>query len=219
MQPDDEVLRLCGQGMQAEADGRDADASLLFRQAWDAATDDYQACVAAHYLARHQATPEATLDWNRRCLDLADRVGDDRVRGFYPSLHLAMARAHQALGGPREAHSQFQRAAERIDDAAAGPYRDGIRFTVAAGLRGTAAAEGADHDVLAEIAAGMCARADLQALGILLPAYLGDLGTAADRIRLLTALQMLASSRSLPEPEQALLHQAISRLTADSMSA
>jgi tetratricopeptide (TPR) repeat protein len=207
MDPDSSVVQLCAQGMQAETEGRNSDAHALFRQAWYAATDDYEACIAAHYLARHQNTPEDTLRWNKECLDRADRVGDDRVRGFYPSLHLNMARAHSELGNPDSAREHFRHAAERIQDAPAGPYRDGMRFAIAAGLRSRNGA-----DALAELLDKLCARADLTALGLLLPPYLGDLGTTEDKTALLTALQMVHAGRSLPDDEQALLRRAIGEL-------
>ncbi|TWE22654.1 hypothetical protein [Prauserella muralis] len=92
LNPDNPVVRLCGEGMAAEAQGRPAEARTLFERAWQAATDDYEACVAAHYLARHQPTPEDTLHWNQVCLERADRVA-----GFHASLHATLARAH---GGP-----------------------------------------------------------------------------------------------------------------------
>ncbi|MFD3807143.1 hypothetical protein ACFWSF_32910 [Streptomyces sp. NPDC058611] len=79
MNPDQQTVRLCAEGMAAEAEGRDDDARDLFREAWDRAGDDYEACVAAHYLARQQPTPEAALHWNLTCLERADRVGDARV--------------------------------------------------------------------------------------------------------------------------------------------
>src|SRR5215469_3244577 len=36
--------------------------------------------------------------WNQRSLDLANAVADDRVREFYPSLHLNMRKAHEDIG-------------------------------------------------------------------------------------------------------------------------
>ncbi|TDV46861.1 hypothetical protein [Actinophytocola oryzae] len=204
------VVKLCAQGMQAESEGRGDDARALFSEAWDAATDDYEACVAAHYLARHQNTPEDTLRWNQECLERADRVGDERVRGFYPSLHLNIARAHEELGSPEKARTHFQHAAECLDDAPAGPYREGIRFAVAAGLRTSGLLR---SKALPELLDRLCARADLTALGLLLPPYLGDLGTPQDRIVLLTALQMVHANRSLPEEEQTVLRRAIDDLT------
>lgn len=205
------VVRLCADGMRAETEGRASDAHGLFRQAWYAATDDYEACVAAHYLARHQTLPEDTLRWNQECLDRADKVGDERVRGFYPSMHLNMARAYEELGDRDKARAHFQQAASCLDDAPAGPYRDGIRFAAAAGLRSTG--DGVSSPALAELLSRLCARADLTALGLLLPPYLGDLGTPADRIALLTALQMVHADRSLPSDEQDVLGRAIGELT------
>jgi hypothetical protein len=208
-----ESVRLCAEGMQAEAEGRASDAHGLFRQAWYAATDDYEACVAAHYLARHQSSPEDTLRWNQECLDRADKVGDERVRGFYPSMHLNMARAYEELGDRDKARAHFQRTASCLDDAPAGPYRDGIRFATAAGLRSTGDAR--SSPALAELMSRLCARADLTALGLLLPPFLGDLGTQADRTALLTALHMVHVDRALPADEQEVLRRAISELTDD----
>ncbi|GIH22734.1 hypothetical protein Aph01nite_10440 [Acrocarpospora phusangensis] len=207
MDPTNPVIQLCAQGMQAEVEGRGSDAADLFRQAWDKAGDDYEACIAAHYLARHQSTPEDILRWNQECLDRADRVGDERVRGFYPSLHLNLARAHQDLGASGKAREHYLSAAECIGDAAEGPYRDGIRFAVADGLR----TRPSEADPLAELLDRLCARAALTTLGLLLPPYLGDLGTGEDRTRLLTALHMVHAGRTLPEGEQALLQDAIAR--------
>ena len=216
MNPDNPVVRLCADGMRAEADGRAADARDLFQKAWETATDDYEACVAAHYLARHQPTPEDTLHWNRECLARADRVGDERVRGFLP------VPAHQpGKGAPRprrprqgaRALASRRRVRRRRSP---GPVRRLDRFAIAEGLRSTG---GLEHrpvdDLLPDLLARLCARADLKALGLILPAYLGDLGTDADRVRLATALHMVHAARWLPDGDQAALGQAI---TAFSMS-
>ncbi|MFF0446089.1 hypothetical protein ACFYT4_06690 [Streptomyces sp. NPDC004609] len=214
MNPDNPVVRLCAQGMEAEAAGRDADARDLFRRAWEAAADDYEACVAAHYLARHQPTPEETLHWNRECLSRADLVADERVEGFYASLHLNMARSHLDLGEPGAAREHFVRASERVHTVPPGPYGDGIRCAIAEGLRSTGAtAPRAGGDLLAGLLAAFCARGDLKALGLILPAYLGDLGTDDDRVRLSTALRLVHAGRWLPDGEQATLGRVIGSLT------
>jgi len=209
MAPINPVLQLCGKGMQAEAEGRAADAEELFRQAWKVATDDYDACVAAHYVARHQKTPDDTLRWNQECLDRADRVGDDRVRGFYPSLHVNLGRAHQELGHRENALDHYRRGRDCIKDVPPGPYADGLRFAIAVGLRATGESMPDSRDDLAELIALLCARANLPALGILIPAYLGDLGTADDHAKLLTAMHMVHGGRSLGDDELALLRRAI----------
>ena len=55
------VVKLCIEGMKAEVQDRPADAHQLFLQAWNARQNDFDACVAAHYLARQQASPEDQL--------------------------------------------------------------------------------------------------------------------------------------------------------------
>ncbi|MFJ9414977.1 hypothetical protein ACIRPT_12515 [Streptomyces sp. NPDC101227] len=226
MDPELPVVRLCVAGMQAEAEGRTDAAYELFRQAWDAAGDDYEACIAAHYLARHQSSPEETLRWNQECLNRADLVADERVRGFYPSLYVNMGRAYRDLGQPALAYGYFMRAAERVGELPEGQYGNWIRFAIGEGMRDTApeakdAATGegptgavspapwaVEDDVdtsIRNLLWGWCARADFVALGLTLPAYLGYLGTDEDRMRLRTALHTVHAARRLPEDEQAKL--------------
>ncbi|MEU0844247.1 hypothetical protein ABZ370_32880 [Streptomyces sp. NPDC005962] len=207
MDPDNPVVRLCVQGMAAEAEGRADDARARFRQAWDAATDDYEHCVAAHYLARHQPTPEETLRWNQECLDRADAVGDDRVRGFYASLHVNMGSAYRALGDSDAAHRHFVRAAARIGDVPAGSYADWTRFGIADGLGTTR-----EGGPLAALVGRLCARGELRALAVVLPPYVGDLGTDEDRERLVTALRMVHAARWLEAGEQEALGAVIDEL-------
>ncbi|WP_336211687.1 hypothetical protein [Nonomuraea sp. LPB2021202275-12-8] len=214
MDPSNPVVRLCTQGMQAEAEGRDADARDLFLQAWEAAGDDYEACVAAHYLARHQPTPQQTLHWNQECLNRADLVGDDRVTAFYASLHVNMAKAYADLDDPDRAREHFELAAAHIDEVPPGQYADWTRAAIAEGLRSTGAAEPRPAEgLLTALFTRFCERGDFKALGLILPAYLADLGTDDDRVRLATALHMVHAARWLPEDEQHTLSEAISTLT------
>ena len=137
MNPDNPVVKLCAAGMAAEGEGRRADAKALFEQAWDASVDDYEACIAAHYVARHQATPEAAFEWNERALTRAEAVADDRVRGFFPSLYLNYAHSLEQLGRAADACRYYGLAAARLDDLAPGGYADLVRGGVTAGQRRT----------------------------------------------------------------------------------
>lgn len=213
--PENIVVHLCVQGMQAETEGRDNRARDLFLQAWKAAQDDYDACIAAHYLARHQPTAQETLRWNQECLNRADKVGDDRVRGFYASLHANMARAHRDLGQADQAREHFESAAEHIDDVPAGPHQQWLRYRIAAGLRATARSAPHQHDdPVGELLADLCARTDLEALSLLLPPYMGSLGTPQDEERITTALQMLHAERRLPDEQQTALSHTIKARSA-----
>ncbi|WP_327167255.1 hypothetical protein [Streptomyces subrutilus] len=213
--PENVVVRLCVRGMQAETEGRDTRARELFLRAWEAAEDDYAACIAAHYLARHQPTPQETLHWNQECLNRADRVGDGRVRGFYASLHGNMARAHRDLGRIDRARDHFESAAEHIDDVPPGPHRQWLRHRIAAGLRATAPAAPRHHeDLVGDLLIRLCARTDLEALSLLLPPYMGSLGTPEDEERITGALRMLHAERRLPDGEQTARGRAIQARSA-----
>lgn len=207
------VVRLCAEGMTAEAQGRQADAKALFERAWELAGDDYEACVASHYVARHQPTPQATLRWNELCLEHANKVGDQRVAGFYSSLHAGIARSHHTLGDSRTARHHFELAAEHLAAVPEGPYRDWLRYGVAEGLREIGAPARDGHDHLAALLECLRERGDLRSLCLLLPAYLGDLGGTDDAERLVLCARMLHAERRLPENEQAKLSEVIEALT------
>lgn len=133
MDPDNPVVKLCAQGMQAEVAGRLDDASALFMQAWEQSNDDYEACIAAHFVARHQPSFEENLRWNQEALARAEAVGDERVRDFYPSLLLNLGHSHEILGDETEARMYYDLAAKRVDELPSGPYSDVVRRGIAGG--------------------------------------------------------------------------------------
>ena len=101
--------------MRAEGENRFEEARLLFTQAWESSTDDFEACIAAHFLARHQENPQDTLRWNQEALARAEAVGDDRVSDFYPSLYLNLGHAHETLGDMEEAARFYGLASQGMD--------------------------------------------------------------------------------------------------------
>jgi len=134
MDPSNPVVRLCAEGMAAEAEGRLNDARAHFLEAWGQSSDDYERAIAAHYVARHQESLEETLRWNLEALHRADAVGDERVEGFYPSLLLNMGHAHEQLGQWQAARDYYERAAARLDVLPDTPYGTTTRDTIARGL-------------------------------------------------------------------------------------
>jgi len=109
--PDNPVVQLCIQGTQAEFRGEPDQACALYWRAWQAASDDYEACIAAHYVARFQDSPQETLRWNQEALRRADAVRDGRVRDFYPSLYLNLGHSYELLGDEIEARRYYELAA------------------------------------------------------------------------------------------------------------
>ena len=106
------IIQLCMAGTRAEFEHRPEDARALYQQAWEARTDDYDACIAAHYVARFQQSPEETLQWNQMALEHANAVQDERIKCFYPSLYVNLGYSYEALGDQVNAQSYYQLAAD-----------------------------------------------------------------------------------------------------------
>ena len=132
LDPNNPVVKLCVEGMQAEGEHRLDDAYKLFCAAWAARQDDFDACIAAHFLARHRP-PEEMRHWNQVALDHANAVDDERIQGFYPSLYLNLGWSHEQLADLTAAGRYYALAVARLDNLPAGPYADVVRTGVRAG--------------------------------------------------------------------------------------
>jgi len=106
------TIKLCIEGTKAEFQGQTENARILYQRAWETAQGDYEACIAAHYVARFQESADEILRWNQKALDYADAAKDDRVKAFYPSLYLNMGRSYELLGNLTEAQRYFNLAAD-----------------------------------------------------------------------------------------------------------
>jgi tetratricopeptide (TPR) repeat protein len=141
METDNLVVKLCLQGMEAETTGEAEEARRLFEQAWAASQNEYEACVAAHYLARHQDTPQAMFEWNREALNRADAVNDERVRGFYSSLYLNLGHSYETLGNLIEARKCYELATAKLNEIPEGAYKEIVRTGINGGCRRTESLE------------------------------------------------------------------------------
>ena len=119
--PNNPVVALCAAGMAIEGDASAARA--LFEQAWEARRNDYDASIAAHFLARHQPTVESRLHWNVLAAQHAEAVADDRVKELRASLYLNLADAYLAAGNSVDAHAAAARASASVNDLPIGGYR------------------------------------------------------------------------------------------------
>jgi len=138
--PTNHVVALCAEGMARE--GVPAEAKRLFEQAWDERSDDFEAAIAAHFVARHQPTAEETLHWNRLAVQHAELVSDGRAAGFLASLYLNLADAHETVGERASAAAAVRRAAAHLQLLPSGGYRD----FVAMGIHRLAERVGVDVD-------------------------------------------------------------------------
>ena len=139
--PTNPVVVLCAQGMALE--GTPIDARRLFERAWAARRDDYDAAIAAHFLARQQLSAADTLHWNALAVRHAEAVPGGRAAGFLASLYLNLGDAQASAGDLGAAVAAVQRAANHLAALPPGGYRD----FVALGIHRLARRVGAAGDV------------------------------------------------------------------------
>src|SRR5258705_8837961 len=106
--PNNNVIKLCVQGMDLEAKGKPEEASRLFRQAWNEATNDFEKFTAAHYLARHQNNVSDKLKWHETALQFALKINNETVKSAFPSLYLNIAKSYEELGDLENAKKNYE---------------------------------------------------------------------------------------------------------------
>ena len=209
--PNNKVVKLCAEGMQAEAEGKIEMAHSLFQEAWDKAENDFEAFTAAHYLARNQQSPQDVLKWNLEALSRANKVKADDMGAHYPSLYLNIGKSYEALNDIKSANENYALAADCSSFLPPGKYSDMIRTGIAGALKrtGTIIFSNAALDDLID---KWCATRDLKPLGLVLPAYNSNLGTENDINKLISALSYLSATQCLGEVEQAVIDRLITEL-------
>ena len=135
MDPNNAVVKLCVEGMEEEGRGNIQRAASLFAQAWDGSRSDFESCIAAHYVARHQPTADLTLRWNQEAIDRARQVSDGSADEFFASLYLNLGKSHEDLGDWDRARQLYQCAAEKLAIVSEGAYRDIVQDGIDRGFQ------------------------------------------------------------------------------------
>lgn len=131
--PDNPVVRLCSEGIAATTSDR---AHVLYRRAWELATEPFEAAIAAHYLARAASSPEVALAWNETAFERAKLDTTGRVRSILASLHLCLGKSFEDTGNAAEALRHYARGETVLDELAGEPgYREMIARGLASGIR------------------------------------------------------------------------------------
>ncbi|MBX3052526.1 MAG: NAD(+)--rifampin ADP-ribosyltransferase [Caldilineaceae bacterium] len=132
--PNNNVVKLCLQGMGMEERGQPEEAHNLFLQAWNEATDDAEKFISAHYVARHQKDVSGRLRWLETALQCALRIDDDTVRSAFPSLYANIAQCYEDLGEPDKAKKNAELATSfREKPSDKGPFYHGTRADLQVG--------------------------------------------------------------------------------------
>src|SRR5436853_4563035 len=113
--PSNNVIKLCVQGMDMEDKGKPDEASRLFLQAWNEATNDFEKFTAGYYVARHQKNVSDKLKWLETVLQFALRINNDTVKSAFPSLYLNIAKCYEELSELDNAKKNYELAVSFTD--------------------------------------------------------------------------------------------------------
>src|SRR5437868_13925798 len=126
--PNNNVIKLCLQGMGMEDKGKPDEARKLFLQAWDESTNDFEKCTAAYYVARHQNDVRDKLKWLETSLEHALRIDDESVKAAFRSLYSNIAKCYEDLNDPGGAKKNYELSNSFNDNPSDnGPFYHGTR--------------------------------------------------------------------------------------------
>ena len=126
--PNNNVVKLCLQGMELEEKGKPEEASEIFLQAWNEAADDFEKFTAGYYVARHQNDTADKLKWLETVLEFGLKINDDTVKSAFPALYQNLAKCFEDLGDARNAKKNYELANSfKKKPSDKGPFYHGTR--------------------------------------------------------------------------------------------
>ncbi len=132
--PNNDIVKLCLQGMDLEGKSKPEEASRIFLQAWNEATNDFEKFTAAYYVARHQKNISDKLKWLETALQLALKINNDSVKGAFASLYVSIAECYEDLGDLDRAKKNYELANSFMDKPSDnGPFYHGTKADLQVG--------------------------------------------------------------------------------------
>ena len=120
--------------MGMEDQGKPDEASKLFLQAWNEATDDFEKYIAAYYVARHRENVPDKLKWLETALQFALKVNNESSISALPNLYSRIAKCHEDLGDARNAKKNSELANSFTGDPSdKGPFYHGTKADLQVG--------------------------------------------------------------------------------------
>ena len=132
--PNNQIIKLCIQGMDMEGKKKPEEASKIFIQAWNEATNDFEKFITGYYVARHQKNVSDKLRWYETVLQHALKIDNDSVNSALPSLYLNIAKCYEESGKPEKAKKNSELATSLKNNLSdKGPFYHGTKADLQVG--------------------------------------------------------------------------------------
>ena len=120
--------------MDQEGKGNVEEASRLFLQGWNEATNDFEKYIAAFFVARHQDTVRDKLKWIETALQFALRINNEAVISALPGLYSKIGNCYEDLGEVDNARKNLELANSFTGDPSdKGPFYHGTKADLQVG--------------------------------------------------------------------------------------
>lgn len=117
-----------------EEESKPEEASKLFLQAWNEATNDFEKFIAAYYVARHQKNVSNKLQWLETALQLALNINNETVKAAFAVLYISIAKCYEDLNDFHNAKKNYELANSVSDEPADnGPFYHGTKANLQVG--------------------------------------------------------------------------------------
>ena len=132
--PNNNIIKLCLQGMVMEENRKIEEAILLFHKAWSEASDDFERFYAAYYVSRHQKSISDRLKWLEEALQLALKINNVTVKSALPSLYSSIASCYENLGDFEKASRYVELSnTSKLEYSDKGPFYHGTKADLRVG--------------------------------------------------------------------------------------
>jgi tetratricopeptide (TPR) repeat protein len=132
--PDNNIIKICLQGMDLEGKGKPGEASRLFLQAWKEAANDFEKFIAAHCIARYQKNVSDKLNWLETALQLALKINNESVKAAFRSLYVTIAKCYEDLNEMDNAKKNYELADSFTENSSDnGPFYHGTKADLKVG--------------------------------------------------------------------------------------
>jgi rifampin ADP-ribosylating transferase len=132
--PNNNVVKLCLQGMNAEDIGDSEEAGKIFLQAWNEATNDFEKFTAGYYVVRHAKNISEKLKWLEAVLEFGLKINDDTVKSAFPSLYQNIAKCYEDSGETGNAKKYYDLASSsKHKPSDKGPFYHGTKADLRVG--------------------------------------------------------------------------------------
>lgn len=91
------IVQQVVEGYQLQKQGNNAAAAAVFNKAWREARTVSERFLAGHFMARHQVTRIALLNWNMEVVKIAQKMDESQMYYHFPALFMNVGRCREDI--------------------------------------------------------------------------------------------------------------------------